>query len=71
MHRRLTDALERDIAQWECIRRVLDPGVAPHAMASVEREIERLRHERAVKDRPKVWGRRATDLKPNEPPLRP
>lgn len=67
MHRRLTDALARDIADWEHVRRVLNPDTASAALAFIEGEIERLRFQYAVSERPRVHGRRASDPKPSAP----
>lgn len=64
MDRRLTDALERQITDWEHIRRILGPGASPTALDFIDRELDELRHENAARQRQRPWGRRATDPKP-------
>lgn len=62
--RRSTDELERQIADWELIRRALAPGALPVAASFIDEEIRKLRHEVRLRDAPKPWGRRAMDPKP-------
>lgn len=64
MHRRSTDALEPQISAWEHIRRILGPGASPVALEFIDRELAELRQEKASRQRPRPWGRRATDPKP-------
>jgi hypothetical protein len=71
MHRRSTDALEREIDDWERIRRALGPDASLVALHFIDEKLGQLRQAQAVRDRPKVWGRRATDPKPPLPMLHP
>ena len=64
MHRRMTDALERQINDWERIRQVLGPEVSPGVLDFIDRELDKLLYETAVRQRPRPWGRRANDPKP-------
>jgi hypothetical protein len=64
MHRRFTDALERQISDWEHIRQLLGPNASSPALEFIDCELEELRHENAARQRPRLWGRRATDPKP-------
>lgn len=64
MHRRISDEVERQISDWERIRWALGPNAVPDALTFVDDELVKLRHRREACDRPRVWGRRATDPRP-------
>lgn len=64
MHRRSTDALEREVQDWQRIRHALGPEASPLALNFIDDKLIALRYELSVRDKPRVWGRRATDPKP-------
>jgi len=64
MHRRSPDDIECRIGDWECLRQALGPAASPAAASLIDRELDRLRHELALRDKARVLGRRATDPKP-------
>lgn len=60
MSRRSTDLFQRRIDEWERLRSDCsdaDPGVVGY----IAGEVDRLRHEWAMRNRPRPGGRRATD----------
>lgn len=64
MHRRSTDPLEREISDWQRIRQALGPAASTLALSFIDDRLIELRFELALRDEPKVWGRRATDPRP-------
>jgi len=69
MHRRSVDEIERRIAQWEQTRDGLGSGAAHGLVRVINDEIDRLRYEKLMRDRPRPDGRRATD-RPQRPAVR-
>ena len=56
--------MEREIDNWECVRRALPPDASAVAVRFVELELAKLRYELALRERPRIWGRRASDPRP-------
>lgn len=68
MDQRSGDEIEQRIRQWERTRDDLGPA-APYALISyLNDEIAKLRHEKAMRDKPLPGGRRASDPRPATAP---
>ena len=61
MNRRGADAIDRHLSEWERTRESLGADAPPAVVRYVDDEMARLHHERAMRDRPMLGGRRATD----------
>jgi len=64
MDRRSADAIERRIREWERTRDDLGTDAGHGVTRYINDEIDRLRYEKLIRDRPMPGGRRATDPKP-------
>ncbi len=73
MDRRNTDGIEQRIRQWEETRDGLGSDAPYTLVRYINDEIDRLRHEKLMRARPKPGGRRATDprLAPPATPIQP
>ena len=61
MHRRSSDEVQRKIDEWSLMRGDFGPD-APRAVTDfIDAEIDKLRYEKKMRDRPMPDGRRASD----------
>ena len=62
MHRRSSDEVQRKIDEWSLMRGDFGPD-APRAVTDfIDAEIDKLRYEKRMRDRPMPNGRRASDV---------
>jgi|GEM_PF-3008625 len=64
MNRRSGDEIERRISDWERTRDGLGAEATHGLVRYINDEIDRLRYEKMMRDRPMAGGRRATDPRP-------
>ena len=67
MNRRSSDEIERRIAQWERTRDSLGQDTTHGLVRVINDEINKLRYEKLLRDRPMPSGRRATDRPQHSP----
>jgi hypothetical protein len=61
MNRRSGDEIERRITEWERTRDSLGDSASHGLVRYLNDEIDKLRHEKMMRDRPVAGGRRTTD----------
>ena len=67
MDRRSSDEIEQRIREWERTRDSLGPDAGHGVVRYINDELDKLRYEKLMRDRPLPGGRRATDPKPPQP----
>lgn len=61
---RMVDEVDRKISEWEKLRASIGDNPPRDVEIYIQSEIDRLRHDRRVLDRPCAGGRRDYDPKP-------